>query len=426
MGFASTYLETRAIFPELIKEAPDKQTGIIVVVPACNEPGITSLLNSLVSCTEPDCKVEVIVVVNSPASADSETLENNRRIISEVPGWRSEKSNCFFRLYDFTADTTTIAGWGVGLARKTGMDEAVRRFNKIDKSDGVIISLDADCRVEKNYFTAIYNQLLKQKGRSACSIYFEHPLSGREFPEQNYRSVTLYELHLRYYLQGIRYSGFPYVFHTVGSAFAVKALPYIRAGGMNRRQAGEDFYFIQKLVPAGGYFTLNSTTVFPSPRASVRVPFGTGATISKMIIDSEERLLSYNFLAFRELKMLFGIIDNLYHCNNHEGAFFYQELPAGVKLFISEREWKDRIREIRANTSGIQSFRKRFFNWFNMFRIVKYLNHVHRQYLRKNPVEEAACKLLEETGNKFVSENPAELLMLYRKLEKENQQSVQV
>ena len=39
MGFASAYLEERALFPEIIKEAPDKHTGIIVVVPAYNEPG---------------------------------------------------------------------------------------------------------------------------------------------------------------------------------------------------------------------------------------------------------------------------------------------------------------------------------------------------------------------------------------------------
>ncbi len=35
----------------------------------------------------------------------------------------------------------------------------------------------------------------------------------------------------------------------VGSALAVKALQYVKAGGMNRKQAGEDFYFVQKLVP---------------------------------------------------------------------------------------------------------------------------------------------------------------------------------
>jgi len=42
---------------------------------------------------------------------------------------------------------------------------------------------------------------------------------------------------------------------------------------MNRKQAGEDFYFIQKLMPLGGYFALNSTAIYPSPRESSRVPF---------------------------------------------------------------------------------------------------------------------------------------------------------
>ena len=47
MGFASAYLEKRAFFPEIIKEAPDNETGIIVVVPAYNEPGLARLLDSL-------------------------------------------------------------------------------------------------------------------------------------------------------------------------------------------------------------------------------------------------------------------------------------------------------------------------------------------------------------------------------------------
>ena len=44
MGFASAYLESRALFPEIIDEAPDKNTGIIVVVPAYNEPGIVPIV----------------------------------------------------------------------------------------------------------------------------------------------------------------------------------------------------------------------------------------------------------------------------------------------------------------------------------------------------------------------------------------------
>ena len=93
---------------------------------------------------------------------------------------------------------------------------------------------------------------------------------------------------------------------------AVKALPYVKAGGMNRKQAGEDFYFIQKLVPAGGYFSLNSTTVYPSPRASFRVPFGTGASIGKLTEQMNVRLLTYNLQAFNELRSFFSMTESFY------------------------------------------------------------------------------------------------------------------
>ena len=155
-----------------------KNTGIIVVVPAYNEPGIAKLLNSLASCDEPDCKVEVIVVVNAPANASAESIRNNEECIRNIESWKKEYYDCFFRLFVFNAIQPSLIGWGVGLARKTGMDEAVRRFNLIGKPEGVIVNLDADCSVAKNYFISLSSELLKRPERSACSIYFEHPLAG--------------------------------------------------------------------------------------------------------------------------------------------------------------------------------------------------------------------------------------------------------
>jgi hypothetical protein len=418
MGFASTYLEERALFPEIIKEAPDKQTGIIVVVPAYNEPGISKLLDSLALCSEPECKVEVIIVVNAPADADKESIENNKITIKNIKSWKKKNSDCFFRLFAFMARQFSVSGWGVGLARKTGMDEAVRRFNSIDDPDGIILNLDADCLVEKNYFVSVCNELLKKKERAACSIYFEHPLSGSDFPENIYKYITLYELHLRYYFQGLSYSGFPYVFHTVGSAIAVKTLPYVKAGGMNRRQAGEDFYFIQKLVPAGGYFNLNSTIVYPSPRASSRVPFGTGASMIKLTEENSPTFLTYNMLAFKELHFFFEMAENIYHCNPVEIQVCYKSFPPGLKLFIDEKEWTEKMVEIKNNTTGLPSFKKRFFGWFNMFRIVKYLNHVHIEFFEKRPVDVSASELLENIGIIFKSKEPPDLLLYYRNMEK--------
>jgi hypothetical protein len=418
MGFASAYLEERALFPEKIKEAPDRETGIIIVVPAYDEPGISELLDSLVQCHVPECKVEVIVVINAPENAAPGSLLNNKKTLIDIEGWKKENSNCFFRLFSFIITPSSVTGWGVGVARKTGMDEAIRRFNSINSPDGVILSLDADCIVEKNYLVAVYTEFMIRSNKSACSIYFEHPLSGTDYPVNIYTYITLYELHLRYYLQGLAFSGFPYAFHTVGSAFAVKALPYIKAGGMNKRQAGEDFYFIQKLVTAGGYFNLNTTTVYPSPRSSSRVPFGTGASIGKLDADKSSTLVTYNILAFKELRVFFELADVFFESDSEELNDCFNFVPEGLSLFLDKKELFERIVEIKNNTSGLLSFKKRFFGWFNMFRIVKYLNFVHSDLFEKKPVNVSALELLETRGIIFDSKEPLDLLRYYREMEK--------
>jgi len=424
MGFAAAWLEKRALFPETIKETPDKRTGIIVVVPAYNEPGITHVLDSLESCFQPDCKVEIIIVVNARADADDTALTNNKISVKNIESWKKDNPDAFFRLYIFDVGKPSIKGWGVGLARKTGMDEALRRFDWLEKPEGVIACLDADCTVERNYFVSLCDDFLKRKEHSACSISFEHPMSGKEFSEELYDHIILYELHLRYYLQGLKFSCFPYPFHTVGSAMAVRANQYVRAGGMNRKQAGEDFYFIQKLLPLGGYFNLDSTTVYPSPRESYRVPFGTGATITRLMENDKQQLLTYNINAFRELRLLFTLVEDLFLCNSASLRNHYKNLPKGLLSYIPEEEWMDKITEIQWNTSGKESFRKRFFDWFNMFRIIRYMNHIHDKLYEKQPVIESASELLAISGNQIIHENPRDLLVCFREMEKGSEKQV--
>jgi hypothetical protein len=417
MGFASAWLNQRALFPEFIEETPDCNTGIIVVIPAFDEPSIIPLLNSLNSCPAPECRTEVLVIINAPGNASDESIRNNKICIDNIINWKKNTSS-FFRLYVVDTGRSPKKGWGVGLARKTGMDEAVRRFNIIDKPEGVIVCLDADCTVEKNYFTSISSQLLYRKDRSACSIYFEHPLSGFELNDRIYNYIIQYELHLRYFIRGLIYAGFPYAFHTVGSTLAVKAISYVKAGGMNRRQAGEDFYFVQKLIPQGGYFSLNTTTVYPSPRESIRVPFGTGVMMAKLIGKGESRLMTYNTLAFAELKDLFAIVSGLYDSGETDILTACESLPQGMKSFINIDEWSAKIKEIKCNTSSYESFMKRFFAWFNTFRIVKYMNFVHPDIFKKRPVIDSASDLLNISGLGFCSKDPEKLLFYYRSLDK--------
>ncbi len=418
MGFATKWLAENALFPELFKEKPCDNTGIIVVIPAYNEPDITLVLDSLALCDEPSCKAEVIIIVNLKKDTLPEAVLNNRKCIENIESWKKNNSNCFFRLFYFDTGIPSFKRWGVGLARKTGMDEATRRFNATDNPGGVIVCLDADCTVEKNYFVSIEKGLLNSKKHTACSLYYEHPFPRDNFSKGKYHYIVSYELHLRYYVCALRMVGYPYAFHTVGSAMAVKAKEYVRVGGMNRREAGEDFYFIQKLVQSDTYFSLNSTAVYPSARESMRVPFGTGATISMLSGKQGQHFLTYDFDAFRELGTVFGMRKYLFHCSVKESENIYKELPQGLRSFITEQEWMMRISEINANTSSFESFSKRYFGWFSMFRIVKFLNYVHDGIYLKKPVTLSAIEMLSYKGHEVVSDDEVYLLDYFRQMER--------
>ena len=125
-----------------------------------------------------------------------------------------------------------------------------------------------------------------------------------------WEAMVKYELYLRYYQEALAYIGHPHAFHCIGSAFAVRASDYVAQGGMNKRQAGEDFYFLQKLISTGRYACLNATRVYPSARFSTRTPFGTGQAV-RQIVEDGGYFPVYHWGAFRDLKYFFQGIANL-------------------------------------------------------------------------------------------------------------------
>ncbi|MCA1747279.1 MAG: hypothetical protein LC655_06250, partial [Bacteroidales bacterium] len=441
MGFADAYLQKHAIRGRLILDTPDPHLHTIIAIPATNESGLTTCLDSLFNCDPPVRPAEVVVLINSARSSSEEIVAANRRGFEEVLDWigrhrtprhweerqnnpdsiqqdtakrdpamsqqqennqgslQHENANRGqdppepqekLRFHVVLVEDLPDKHFGAGLARKLVMDEAVRRLawaakrrrqgdeqpvrdvedggeadevktgrvdagvtggtengstsrlgsgtdagqsrEKVDlkKSavgDGIIVSLDADTVVRRDYLRAVEDHFSRHPRASGCSISFEHPLSQQKYnrlfykpndqsatpskesrsdqqlsadhisrdndyeiqlPRENFPpivfdAVTNYELHQRYYLLAVRYTGYPYAYHTVGSCFAVQVEAYCRAGGMSRRKAGEDFYFIQKVAMQGGFTECRSTRVYPSPRPSDRVPFGTGPDISRQI-----------------------------------------------------------------------------------------------------------------------------------------------
>ena len=140
--------------------------------------------------------------------------------------------------------------------------------------------------------------------------------------------------------------------------------------------------------------------------------------MSKLMKEENDEVLTYSFDAFRELESLFSTAGDLYKGDCQAAANYYMRLPAGIKAFISEEEWILKTEEVNSNTSGYKSFIKRFFGWFNMFRVVKYLNYVHNGIFEKQPVPESANRLLRCSGHNVPLSSPAELLSYFRIMEK--------
>ncbi len=419
MSFADHYFSKQKGFIPCPGGPPSGQLRFIVVIPACREPNLVDSLESLIRCDPPVGHVEVIVVLNLAANANPVDYQQSLRTAEETREWINRHSRPEFHFILIEDLEMPERDAGAGLARKTGMDQALYRFNYLGKPAGFILSFDADSRCEKNYFTSIESVLDAFPNTRGINIYFEHPVTGTEYPETVYRGIILYEMHLRYLNLMTRYTGFPFAYHTVGSSFGVRAESYAREGGMNRKKAGEDFYFLHKIIPLGEFREVNNTCVMPSPRESDRVPFGTGPAIRKYVSSQNPDLLTYAPECFHDLKTFFTRIPDLYLLTNEETAAFVSLFDEPLKSFLNDLSAIDNIREIRQNSGSLQAFINRFYRWFDAFRIIKFLNYATGHY-PQIPVKNAAMAYLKDTGIPFSTDDPSaiELLTILRKIER--------
>jgi len=377
-----------------------------------NEPDLIASLQSIENCDKPQRDVAVVVVVNAPENADESVKQKNLKIYAQCKEWAQTKRK--FDYYFILENELPIKHAGVGLARKIGMDEAVRIFES-NYTDGIILCFDADCSCEKNLLTEVGRLFLDDDSIPGCSIHFEHPLAGK-LPDENYIGIVQYELHLRYYIDGLRYAGFPYAYQTIGSAMAVKGSIYQKQGGMNRRKAGEDFYFLHKIIPLENFKNLNTTTVFPSPRRSDRVPFGTGKAIGEWIDQSKNIFDTYHYQVFEDLTVFVGQIDRLYD-RSVEDIFAY--LPKSIQEFLTLDTLEKKVIECRQNSSNLLNFRKRFFQWFNGFKVLKYVHFARDHYYPNIPIQEGIAWLFDKYQIKVESHDLKEQLLALRKLNKD-------
>lgn len=410
------YLERYALDKNYISTPPSPRLELSVVIPAYKEPDVVSTLTSLQKCTPIPSKTEVIVVFNYSDCDDESARRATLQQYEEALSWVQANPSEHLTIFSVLEEKIPCKIAGPGMARKIGMDEAVKRFETLGKSNGIIASLDADCKVQENYLAEIYAHWQRHPETNGVSIFFEHPLKGA-LNGLVYQAITAYELHLRYYIDAQRFAAFPLAFQTVGSSFAVSSATYQKQGGMNKRKAGEDFYFLQRIIPLGNYYDLNSTTVYPSPRPSDRVPFGTGRSISDFLAGNNKILTTYNIEIFSDLKQLLSSYEALFHCDHLTYEHWLNELPPSVRSFLRLQDFWKSLEKINENVSKEYTFSKAFFRWLDAFKLMKFVHFARDGYYPNQPVEEAAKALLKLKNIDFDSGIDATgLLSLFRTL----------
>ncbi|GAA0894061.1 hypothetical protein GCM10009122_37410 [Fulvivirga kasyanovii] len=409
------YLSRYAYQGSLLDIEPHADLDMVITIPCYNEPDPIRSLNALLQCDTEGLCIEVIVLINESENAPSDVSIQNRKCYIEIKKWvelHSKTNFCFHVAYK---DNLPKKHAGVGLARKIAMDEAVRRLEAIGKPDGIIVCYDADSLCDPNYIRAIHDYFYANPKSPGCSIYFEHPLQG-PLEDNIYKAIVDYELFLRYYVNALRYTGFPYAYETIGSSMAVRSSAYQKQGGMNRRKAGEDFYFLHKIIPLGNFGEINSTRVIPSPRISDRVPFGTGKAVNDW--QKTGQLLTYSVRTFKDLKAFIDNLPKLYKASLENTACFLKDQPESIRQFLTENEFVFHISRINNNAAAKDTFLKQFYQWFDGFKVLKFVHYARDHFYDNCPVAQVASELLSLAYDHSLH-NSKELLLAYRKMDRD-------
>ncbi len=371
-----------------------------IVIPSFNEAP-EETLNSLGENPVDADKVEVILVLNHSETAQEKIRLLHTEQADKFQGYQLKNG---LTVKVIKAFDLPVKHAGVGLARKIGMDAALQRFSSINH-DGLIVCFDADSTVSNNYLT----ELLKSESAklNGLSIAFEHPIEGVE-NKIVINMICQYENWLRYYVQALRFMGYPHAYHTIGSSMATRASAYAKIGGMNRKKAGEDFYFLHKLIPQGKFYDLTTCSVFPSARISDRVPFGTGRAMMEMEAGEKDFSTVYNPDIFKDIKLWLSKMSEI---NNLNATAW----PEFIRNAFQEFDWLNQLEQLKKRSTTAAAFHRNFYFWLDGFKMLKLVHYARDHFYPNMEACEASSRLLNTKADSAL-----ELLHELRTLDRES------
>lgn len=395
-----------------LEKDDDKFYDNIIVIPSLAEyDRIQTCLKSLERNNQKVLeKTLIIIVINNSENASSEIIENNQKTFDLLSNYDGVLNINFVDAFSKGKSLPKKLA-GVGFARKIGLDLALTKFDYESPAKKILFWLDADCEVETNYLEVITDKFNKQNLNSAV-IEYEHKIED-EKPEA--KAIVCYETFLRYFRLALIYAKSHYDYHAIGSTIVCDVESYIKAGGMNSKQAGEDFYFLEKLAKQNKVQTIKETSVYPSARKSWRVPFGTGQRITRYLKNVQDEYLVYNPKSFHLLKEWLEFFNYDSTVDSDMIVIEAKKISAHLYDFLVEQNFEEIWNKILKNSDSIDEIRKQKIFWFDAFRTLKLIHHL-RDTIYPNVNIYEALKFL---SNKF------ELYLEYDEKEIQNNYQLQ-
>ncbi len=400
----SKYLSLYAEQEALHISFPEKIYNYVIVIPIYDE---------VATCLEQIFKhiyeknILIIVVVNAPDTIETYDHPINSLFIEalEKKAQKSSDLSKNIKLHQFndfndvllvnksTGPNKIPIKQGVGLARKIGCDIALKLIQKKRVILSWIFSTDADVILPQPYFSALDNIDFVY---SAVVFDFIHITNNYELMKLQY----YYDFKLRYYLSGINYAQTGYNYIPMGSTLVINAECYAAVRGFPKKNAGEDFYLLNKLAKISPIKYRNRNTVIAiESRFSQRVPFGTGPALIKLQNMMDKEVKYYHPLCFEVLKMWLDYIKNLYNEELVIKPPKNLNLNGLYELFKCNSVFKKRILQINSK----DKWDKFIFQWFDAFKTLKAVHYIEKKY---PPIE--YLQLLKEPS--FAKVSTLELL----------------
>ncbi|MBK7227498.1 MAG: glycosyltransferase family 2 protein [Ignavibacteriales bacterium] len=398
----------------------------IIVVPSIAESkSLPTLINSL----EQNDGLELLntlllIVVNNSISSSEEVKIDNQVTLDYL---RDIKTSLNISFIDACSNGKELddKNGGVGLARKIGMDLALTKFDYLSINKKILICTDADCIVDLNYLSEI-SQEFNRNNYEAAVVNFAHDING---DDEETKAIVCYEIFLRYYVLGLNFAKSDYAFHTIGSTMLCTPEAYVKVEGMNKRKAAEDFYFLEKLAKIYPIGEIKSTYVYPSKRGSWRVPFGTGRSVDRYLLNERDEYQLYNPKSFIILKNWLEVF--------YDRSLSQPELVSGslniaknihpsLYEFLIQQNFQNFINKVLIKGTNPNEIEKQKHFWFDAFRTLKLIHYLRDETYPNINMFDAIDELLKMMSiENMIKRNSAipeleiqkEYLLLLRKIQ---------